>query len=396
MGDYFEAIIPEICELDEVLRRFTPAAHLRLVGGAVRDILLGVEPKDYDLATDLRPEVVKDRMEKSGYVVIPTGLQHGTVTVVVNNQPFEITTLRIDIETDGRHAKVEFTDDWKLDAARRDFTINAMSIDMHGNLFDYFGGQEDLEQRRVRFVGDAAKRIEEDYLRVLRLFRFFSRLGKIQIDDTTKTAVINQAIGLESISGERIWMEMQKILTGHLVEQNLELMFNLGVMKHIGLSVFNYKAAGMASCLTRNPITILAAAALNASEQFDTVVNRWKISANERKLLQFLFDNRHEAFVDLKWYQDLMVIKNNPDQWVIELAALQARPDVIDELRAWDVPVFPVTGQDLLDIGYSQGPVIGRTLDYLEKVWMMHGYTWSKEQLLKYYMSGDDQCDSSA
>lgn len=379
MGDYSEFITPEIREIENVLR-YASEGQFRLVGGAVRDILLGVEPKDYDLATILRPEIVKGYFERAGYVVIPTGLQHGTVTVIVNGEPFEITTLRIDTKTDGRHAEVKFTDDWKLDAARRDFTINAMSINMDGNLFDYFDGREDLEQRRVRFVGDAATRIEEDYLRILRLFRFFGRLGKIQIDDKTKTAIINQAVGLEAISGERIWMEMQKILAGHLIEQNLELMFKLGVLNRIGFAHFDFKASGMTSCLSRNPITILAAG-INAS-QVGTVINRWKVSGHERKLLHFLVENRHEEFQELKFFQDLMVQKQNPDQWVIELAALQARPDVVDELMAWNVPVFPVTGKDLLDIGFEQGPKIGHMLNWLEIVWMGSDYTVTKQKLL--------------
>jgi len=393
MGDYSEFITPEIREIENVLR-YASEGHLRLVGGAVRDILLGVEPKDYDLATILRPEIVKGYFERAGYVVIPipTGLEHGTVTVMVKGRAFEITTLRVDAKTDGRHAEVKFTDDWKLDAARRDFTINAMSIDMAGNLFDYFGGQEDLEQRHVRFVGDAGKRIEEDYLRILRLFRFFGRLGKIEIDQETRIAVVNQAVGLESISGERIWMEMQKILSGHLVEQNLTNMVSHNVMEYIGLTpLFDCKSAGMTSCLTRNPITILAAG-MNES-QMGTVEDRWKVSGNERKLLRFLFNWRHEAFEDLKFFQDLMVDKKIPDEWVIELAALQARPDVIDELRVWDVPVFPVTGQDLIDRGYTPGPRIGRELEQLFQVWINHRYVLDTEDLLNW--SEPDQCDGS-
>jgi len=388
MGDYSEFIIPEIREIENVLR-YASAGQLRLVGGAVRDILLGVEPKDYDLATVLRPEIVKGYFERAGYVVIPTGLQHGTVTVIVNGEPFEITTLRIDIETDGRHAKVEFTDDWKLDAKRRDFTINAMSIDTYGNLHDYFGGQDDLTQRRVRFVGDPVKRIEEDYLRILRLFRFFGKLGKIQLDDQAKSAVANRAFGLKNISGERIWMEMQKILTGHLVEQNLELMFDLGVLNHIGFDHFNYKAAGVTSCLTRNPITILTAGM--SESQIGTVEDRWKVSGNERKLLRFLFNWRHEAFENLKFFQNLMVSRKTPDEWVIELAALQARPDVIDELRAWNVPAFPVIGHDLLNIGIPQGPRIGEVLNYLERVWITRHYKPTKKELIGYYESGDEE-----
>lgn len=396
MGDYSEFIIPEILELEDVLRNIRPETEIRLVGGAVRDILLGVEPKDYDLATNMHPNDVKLHFEREGYTVIPTGLQHGTVTVVVNNQMFEITTLRVDTKTDGRHAEVEFTDDWKLDAERRDFTMNAMSINMDGNLFDYFDGERDLERRQVRFVGDPVKRIEEDYLRILRLFRFFAKLGKIQIDDQTRSAVITGGYGLSEISGERIWMEMSKILTGHLVEQNLELMFNLGVMNHIGFRHFNYEASGMTSCLTRNPITILAAG-INES-QVGTVINRWKVSGHERKLLHFLVENRHEAFQELKFFQDLMVDKKIPDQWVIELAALQARPDVIDELRSWDVPVFPVTGQDLLDIGMIPGPRIGEALSYLERVWRGRDYKLDKKALIKYYENGDSQdgaCNSA-
>ena len=209
---------------------------LRVVGGAVRDILLGNKPKDVDMSTNATPQKMIELFDEEQIRYIETGLQHGTLTVHLGQQDFEITTLRIDVATDGRHAKVEFTDDWKLDAERRDLTFNAMSLTLDGTLYDYFGGRDDLNARRVRFVGDPLKRLQEDYLRILRYFRFYGRIAEKPDEHDKETLdVISQCVeGLDRIAVERIWVEISKILVGNHAPSLLRLIYELKVAEHIG------------------------------------------------------------------------------------------------------------------------------------------------------------------
>ena len=185
----------------------------RVVGGAVRDTLLGHEVTEVDLATPRTPEQVTQALHVAGIRAVPTGLEHGTVTAVVDGRGFEVTTLRRDLETDGRHAVVAFTDDWREDAARRDFTINAMSMTRDGAVFDYFGGIADVRAGIVRFVGDPATRIAEDYLRILRFFRFFARYASGPADAAALAAIRTGVPGLAGLSVERVWSELARILS---------------------------------------------------------------------------------------------------------------------------------------------------------------------------------------
>ena len=216
--------------------------NLRLVGGVVRDLLLGKAPKDVDLATECTPDDMIRLFDSQGIRYIPTGLEHGTVTVHVENTgtDYEITTLRVDRETDGRHALVNFTTDWRLDAERRDLTINAMSLDFNGTLYDYFEGQRHLAEKRVLFVGDATSRIKEDYLRILRYFRFYGRIvpSAGQHDAETLEAICSLAHGLENISVERIWMEVRRIVTGGHAPHLIRTMYSTRVAKYIGGSLY--------------------------------------------------------------------------------------------------------------------------------------------------------------
>ena len=202
----------------------------RLVGGAVRDALAGLPVADIDIATPEPPETSMARLAEAGLRVVPTGLAHGTVTAVSNHRPFEITTLRRDVATDGRHAQVVWTDDWRADAARRDFTINALSLDRDGGLHDFFGGQADLAAGRVRFVGEAGQRIAEDYLRVLRFFRFYARYGHGAPDGAAVGAIAASVDGLAMLSAERVWSEIKRILAAPDPVPSLGLMEQLGVL----------------------------------------------------------------------------------------------------------------------------------------------------------------------
>ena len=205
---------------------------LRFVGGAVRDTLAGIKNFDIDLATDLSPEELVEACEESGLKTVPIGIKFGTVGVVLNNQTLEVTSLRKDIKTDGRHAVVEFTSDWESDASRRDLTINAIYADEKGSVFDYYNGIDDLENGVVRFIGNAGQRIKEDYLRILRFFRFYSIFGKGEIDAKALKACVENKDGIKTLSCERIRDELGKILMTSNAVKTLQIMFDNEILIH--------------------------------------------------------------------------------------------------------------------------------------------------------------------
>jgi len=240
--EHFQLLLtPELKKLGDIFHK--RGYQLRLVGGVVRDLLLGNNPKDIDLATDCTPENMVKIFVQENIKYVPTGLQHGTITAHINSTDYEVTTLRIDRVTDGRHAEVEFTTDWKVDAERRDLTINAMSLGFDGTLYDYFDGERHLQEKKVLFVGDPTKRIEEDYLRILRYFRFYGRIvpEANKHDNTTLEAIRRTAIGLKGISAERIREEMNKIIVGNHAPHLVEVICECGVAKHIGKCGSNTK-----------------------------------------------------------------------------------------------------------------------------------------------------------
>lgn len=206
---------------------------LRFVGGAVRDVLAGIEGFDLDLATDLSPEELVEACGEHGLKTVPIGIKFGTVGVIIDNNVLEVTSLRKDIKTDGRHAEVEFTADWEVDASRRDLTINAVYADEKGNVFDYYNGIDDLEKGRIRFIGSPTQRIKEDYLRILRFFRFHSQFAKTPIDKKALAACIENKDGLKNLSMERIRDEMFKILLTENAGQTIKIMAENDILGYV-------------------------------------------------------------------------------------------------------------------------------------------------------------------
>ena len=271
---------------DPALRAVLDALpRARLVGGCVRDALADRPVADVDLATPDPPDDVIAALARAGLKSAPTGLQHGTVTAIADHRGFEVTTLRRDVATDGRHAEVAWTDDWQEDAARRDFTVNAMSMSRDGALFDYFGGADDLRDGRIRFVGDPAARIAEDYLRILRFFRFQARYGRHAPDGATLAALREGVDGLSILSPERIWSECKRILLAPDPAASLRLMAELGVLAAILPEVTGTAALErlIASGAPADPILRLAALAPGPG-----VADRWRLSTAERTALDAL------------------------------------------------------------------------------------------------------------
>ncbi len=346
--------------------------EVRIVGGAVRDIALGKEPKDIDFATDATPDEMIAMLDKAGVKHIPTGIEHGTITAVLNGEPFEITTLRADTETDGRKAKVDFIRNWKEDALRRDLTYNAMSMDIDGNLYDYFDGMDDLQNKVSKFVGDPAERIKEDYLRILRYFRFQSRLDNPKWDKETLKAIKMNSKGLAGISVERVWQEISKLLVGSSAYETLRYMETTGINKIIGLNNSVEKLKGTDY---DNPIM-----ALSTIVDDIQIAKQWKLSNAETAELDFYTSYKDTKF-DSKKVRDMIVDGANKE-YLKNVLVMQNENALAKEADTFTAPEFPITGKDLLDKGLKSGPDLGKALANLKARWMDSNYELTKDQLL--------------
>lgn len=375
-------IVIDDARVHEIMDHLLSAgAQVRSVGGAVRDLVAGLPFKDIDLTTDMHPELVIDLFEEAGYDVIPTGLKHGTVTVVVNGEPFEVTTLRADLSTDGRHAEVGFVTDFKIDAERRDFTINAMSADRAGTVYDYFGGVEDLSNGRVRFVGNAEQRVQEDYLRILRYFRFRGRFG-VTDDPNSLLAIKKHAVGLENISVERVWREISQILALQRSASQLVSMWALGVSQVVGLPFTpSFKDQFARLRQETNDSAILLGAIVGDADAAEQMGYRWRLSTKERR----------QAVTSARVIQDG---SPDPHYWRVQqydgfdVATLKAvlsatgRKEAADALFV-DVPEFPLRGRDLIGVGIPAGTTLGTALSELETAWKNSQFMLDANELLE-------------
>ncbi len=342
----------------------------RLVGGCVRDWLAGQSVSDIDLATPDPPDQVAQALARAGLRAIPTGMAHGTVTALAGGGSFEITTLRRDVATDGRHAVVAFTDDWLEDAARRDFTINAMSMDRAGKVFDYFGGQADLAAGVVRFVGDAASRITEDYLRILRYFRFFARYNPAAPDADAVTAIAAHAEGLARLSVERVWSELKRILQAQAPDCALALMAELGVLDRL-------LPGGRLAPVDDLPVDPL----LRLSALWPSGPAPLNLSSAEADRLALL---QQDAPADAASDDDLRrALADTAPDILIGRAWRQRRGEALrDRIAALPVPVFPLAGRDLMAQGLKPGPDLGRALARLRQTWLNSGCRLDRAALL--------------
>jgi len=362
--------LPALLEAPGLRAVLRALPRARLVGGCVRDILAGVAFSDIDLATPDAPDAVAAALVAAGLRAIPTGIAHGTVTALAEGQCFEITTLRRDVETDGRHAVVAFTDDWREDAARRDFTINAMSMTPDGEVFDYFGGIADLRAGRVRFVGDAATRIAEDYLRILRFFRFFARYATFPPDQDAVDAIAAGVGGLAMLSAERVWSELKRILAAPAPDEALALMDRLGVLR----AVLPQARLASVNALPADPLLRLVALLPHG-------VPDLKLSGDEAERLLALQGPPPPGDADDAALRRLLA-DTAPDilvgrAWLAGAgAALRAR------IQAMPVPVFPLHGRDLAACGIAAGPAMGKLLRDLRARWLDGGCVADRAALL--------------
>jgi poly(A) polymerase len=373
----------------------------RVVGGAVRNALLHEPLGDIDIATTALPEEVVRRVEAAGCKGVPTGIEHGTITVVADGQPFEVTTLREDVETDGRRAKVVFGRDWRRDAERRDFTMNALFLGRDGTVHDYVGGLADIADRRVRFIGDAATRIAEDYLRILRFFRFHAAYGHGGLPDAVSLhACIMARAGLETLSRERVRMEMVKLLLARHAVPALAVMAETGLIEMVlgGVpllaSLSNLIKLEASLSLPSDPVRRLAALGVLVTEDAERLQERLRLTNAESERLISMGDAwwRIVAGVSEPAARALLY-RLGPVRYLDRVLLSWSRaPEGVSDPRwralatlpsRWSAPHFPLKAADFMARGVEKGPRLGAAMRAAEKAWIETGFPLEREALAR-------------
>jgi poly(A) polymerase len=370
----------------------------RVVGGAVRNAMFGQTPDEIDIATTAVPDTVIERTRAAGFKAVPTGIDHGTVTVIVDGTPFEVTTLRADVETFGRKAKVAFGRDWKTDAERRDFTINALSVDRTGEVFDYVGGLADIDARRVRFIGDPAKRIAEDFLRILRFFRFHATYGSGPPDPAGLKACIAAREGLAQLSRERVRMELLKLLRAAHATPTLAVMTEAGLLEAVlgGVPLLasfeNTCKVEAAVGVEGDPVRRLAALGVSVVEDAERLWQRLRLTNSEHARLTSIAEGWQRispAQGEGAWRE--LIYRIGPDRFVDRVlvawsrspaGAADAEWTAFATLPArWTAPTFPLKSKEFVKRGVEKGPRLGATLAAAEEAWIAAGFPADKAAL---------------
>jgi tRNA nucleotidyltransferase/poly(A) polymerase len=380
----------------------------RIVGGAIRNALLGVAVTDIDIATTTVPEETIRRAKAAGFKPVPTGVEHGTVTVIAGGKPFEVTTLRADVETFGRRARVLFGRDWKADAERRDFTMNALYAEADGTIVDLVGGFADIERRTLRFIGDPEVRIREDYLRILRFFRFFAWYGAGRPDADGLKACARLKDGLEQLSAERVWSELKKLLSAPDPSRALLWMRQAGVLSLVlpegerwGIDAIHALTKAEADLgWEPDPSLRLEAIVPPDAARMKELARRLKLSKAETDRLTkwALTDPVPASTTDTTFAR--MLYRGDPRAMAdrLRLAFASARGRAADDdgalieaggysrllgnLQNWRRPIFPVSGDDLRGLGMKQGKGVGELLAALESDWIDAGFAPDRDALL--------------
>ncbi|MCQ2003585.1 CCA tRNA nucleotidyltransferase [Rhizobium sp. NRK18] len=380
----------------------------RIAGGAVRNALMGIPVGDIDIATTLLPQEVIRRATEAGIKAVPTGIDHGTVTLVKDHTPFEVTTLRKDVQTFGRHAEVAFGTDWQVDAERRDLTINALYADADGKIIDLVNGMPDIETRTVRFIGDAGERIAEDYLRILRFFRFFALYGSGRPDAAGLRASAAARSKLSTLSAERIWSETKKLLGAPNPGRALLWMRQTGVLTEIlpetekwGIDTIPALVeAGTALGWTPDPMLRLMAMVPPDAERLTSLAKRLRLSnAEAAELAAFagapaIAEDISDRAFDRLLYRsgsagiiarlriDLSNARAKAGADMLAMAKVGRLSLLLERADRWQKPVFPLSGADMLAAGMQPGPKVGDGLKALEEEWVKSNFTMDRESLL--------------
>jgi len=380
----------------------------RVVGGAVRNSLMGLPVADIDIATTLLPEAVVERAAAAGIKAVPTGIAHGTVTLIIDGKPFEITTLRRDVETDGRRARVAFSEDWQADAERRDLTINALYASVDGEVLDLVGGLADLERHNIRFIGDAAARIAEDHLRILRFFRFFAHYGSGRPDADGLRACAAARSKIAALSAERVWSEMKKLLAAKDPGRALLWMRQVGILTEVLPETEKWGIDAIPALVTTeqalrwpsDPLLRLAAIVPPDAARLAKLAERLRMSKAEAACLQAwanmpaIKDDMSEAAFDRLLYRHdasgvvarlklaLAIARGKAEGDFEEMARAARLSKLLERTTKWKRPAFPLGGADALAAGIAAGPRVGEVLGKLEQEWLDGNFAMSRAKLL--------------
>ncbi|WP_086994243.1 CCA tRNA nucleotidyltransferase [Rhizobium sullae] len=380
----------------------------RVVGGAVRNSLMGIPVSDIDVATTLTPDTVTQRAKADGIKAIPTGVEHGTVTLVIEGKPFEVTTLRTDVETDGRRAKVAFSTNWQADAERRDFTINALYMNSKGEVVDLVGGLADIEKRNIRFIGDATARIAEDYLRILRFFRFFAHYGSGRPDAEGLRACSAARSKLSTLSSERVWSELRKLLAAEDPGRALLWMRQVAVLSEVlpetekwGIDAIPaLVATEKALSWKPDPLLRLASIVPPDAERLERMAVRLRFSNAEAAYFRAwaaarpVDDEMSAAAFDRLLYRNgaegiatrlklaLAVARGKAEGNMEEMSRSARLGKLLAQALAWRKPKFPIGGGDVISTGIPAGPRVGETLAKLESQWVDENFAADRAALL--------------
>ncbi len=366
----------------------------RYVGGCVRDAVLGRPVRDLDIATDRTPEKVISLLEAAGLKAIPTGIDHGTITAVAGGKPFEITTLRVDVETFGRRAKVLFTDNWKEDARRRDFTLNALFCDPDGTVYDPVGGLKDLKAGRVRFIGDARARIKEDALRILRFFRFHAWFGKGEMDAGSLQACGEARKQLSNLSVERIRSEFLRLLEAPDPMATLHVMVEAHILRlilHEAVSLVRLDALVSLERVLKipDPLRRLASLTSLSGDRLTALGRRWRFSNADQARLTAMAGTPGSLPPGMSDAQLRESVYRGGAEPFRDRALLawagdgQDRARLIASAEGWTVPVFPIKGRDAVARGVAEGEAVGELLSAVEAWWVERDFAPGEAELLE-------------
>ena len=390
----------ELLTLNEIYNK-NNQDNLRIVGGAVRNFLINKEINDYDLSSIILPEDGIKLLQQHNIKVIPTGIKFGTITAVINGKTFEITTTRKDIKTDGRHANVEFTNNFKVDAERRDFTFNALYLDFKNNVYDYFDGITDLNKGIVRFIGNAEQRIKEDYLRILRFFRFFSYYG-VALDNEGLKYSIEYKDGLKSLSGERIKTEMFKTLLADYPLAAINIMKNNGILQIITeLNNFNINLLEIFYSIKKYikykvTCPLILALFLDDINSLDTIKNKWKLSKKENTETFNILQRKNDNLYSQNDIKELLFYTNNKDlttKITIYNSIINSNKikeelsnyinNLIDFIEKTEIPVLPITAKDLKDNNFKDVKQYSQLLQQAKTIFAKSSFKLGKKEIIE-------------
>jgi poly(A) polymerase len=355
--------------------------EIRIAGGAVRDVLMSLAPAEVDFATTAPPDEIVRLAAAAGLKSVPTGIEHGTVTIVIDGHPFEITTLRRDVETDGRHAKVAFGRNWAEDAMRRDLTINGLFLDASGKIHDFVGGESDIAAKRVRFIGDAKTRIREDFLRILRFFRFTARYGEGAPDHEAMSAAISERHGLDHLSRERIRAELLKFLVAPRAAEIAELMAHAGLLGQLLGGVARPRRLKRLIEISPDSDAVLRLGALGLfiEENAERLRERLRLSNEEAVRLKSMAGRPVPGPAMSENELKAVLYRLGPARYRdrVLFAGAGRAGDVAEMLALpgrWTAPKFPVGATELMVRGVEKGPRLGSLLARIEEAWIEAGF----------------------